>query len=96
MKKLYLAILAISMLFICGCGNGWELWKKDFKSDYAGGLEREYNIYTINGQLIKTISGTSYWTHSNGTVVMDVTIYNVKTNKKIDMVGNFIVIGEEK
>ncbi len=96
MKKVLFAVVAVGILFVSGCGNSWELTKKNLKSNYVGGIEREYKIYTIDGKLLQTITGTSYWEHSNGTVIMEITIYNVKTDKKFEIVGNFIITAEEK
>ena len=57
MKKILLLTILTLSLVLSGCGESFERVKKDFSSEYKGGLERIVTIYDINGNVLKEYSG---------------------------------------
>lgn len=55
MKKRFLPIILCTCL-LTGCAS-FDRACTDFKSDVAGGLQREINIYTANGDLMAHYEG---------------------------------------
>ena len=57
-KKVILTIAVIFAIgiFCAGCAS-WERFKTDMKSDMSGGLNRTINIYTADGELMRTYTG---------------------------------------
>ena len=45
------------LLTLTGCGESWERSKKDWDSEYNGGLERTISVYSYEGNLLKTYKG---------------------------------------
>lgn len=59
MKKkilILLSILILSTFCLTGCASVDRMFK-DVNSELSGGLEREVNIYTLDGTKIRTIKG---------------------------------------
>ena len=55
MKKRFLPIILCACL-LTGCAS-FDRACTDFKSDVAGGLQREINVYTANGDLMAHYEG---------------------------------------
>ena len=56
-KKILILCLTLGLSLMCvGCAS-WDRFVVDMKSDVGGGLERTINIYTADGELMKTYSG---------------------------------------
>jgi len=55
-KILMIVITFAICLGITGCSS-LERWSKDVKSDLGGGLNREVNVYSMDGAKIRTIRG---------------------------------------
>lgn len=59
MKKKILILcltLVLSLMLCVGCAS-WDRFKVDVKSDVGGGLDRTINVYTADGELMKTYTG---------------------------------------
>ena len=57
MKKLKnMLIILILVITMTGCAS-FERGIKDIKSDFKGGLNREINVYSYNGELIASYKG---------------------------------------
>lgn len=56
-KKFLVGILILGVAAMCtGCAS-WSRAMTDMKSDIGGGLERTINVYTADGELMKSYSG---------------------------------------
>jgi len=58
--KIFIAVLVTIIIVIIGIFVNSASFKRgvvDLKSDLAGGLNREINVYTADGQLIKHFEG---------------------------------------
>lgn len=65
-KKILISCLTLGLSFMCaGCAS-WDRFKVDVKSDVGGGLERTINVYTADGELMKTYSGKIDLEMTNG------------------------------
>ena len=47
----------ISMILLTGCTSSCERDLKDIQSDWGGGLNRQINIYSLDGNLIASHEG---------------------------------------
>lgn len=57
MKKLKnMLIILILVITMTGCAS-FDRGIKDIKSDFKGGLNREINVYSYNGELIASYKG---------------------------------------
>ena len=45
------------LLTLTGCDESWERTKKDWDSNYNGGLKRSISVYSYDGNLLKTYEG---------------------------------------
>lgn len=51
-------ILLIGLFIFTQCtGASWERTKKDLKSNYGGGIEREVTVYSYTGEKINSWTG---------------------------------------
>lgn len=58
MKRMLFSIAALSL--VVGCGNNWEMTKKNFKSDYTS-LKREVVVYdSMCGKELWRFTGVVY------------------------------------
>lgn len=56
-KKLVLLVMTVvTALTLTSCAS-WERGMKDFKSEVSGGLNRTVNVYSMTGELIKSVEG---------------------------------------
>lgn len=58
--KIFIAVVVTIIIVIIGIFVNSASFKRgvvDFKSDLTGGLNREINVYTADGQLIKHFEG---------------------------------------
>lgn len=63
MKKML--FIALSSFLLTGCGNSWEMFKKDFKSDYTK-LNRDVIVYdSFSGKELWRFSGEVYLNDDN-------------------------------
>jgi hypothetical protein len=90
MKKLLVAVL-LSVLLFTSCGMGWENWKKNVKSDFGGGLEREIVVSNmLTGETVWEYNGVAYIEGESTAGNITIVFYdkNNKT-KKADFLGTF-------
>lgn len=93
MKKILAAAgLVCVSLFAAGCGNGWELTKKNFKSDYSE-LYRTIKVYdSFTKDVLWEYTGVMYL--SDASKPGNVSIVYKKAGKyyKNDFVGQHIQV----
>ena len=95
-SALFVVAVVVIVFALSSCGNDWNLKMKNYESNY-GGLQRTIQVYTITGTLITEIKGKVYFENKSGdSGVGDVAIYDVNTQKKVDIIGNAIVIAKEE
>ena len=89
MKK-FIVLLLVVLLFT-SCGMGWEQAKKDLKSDFGGGIDRQItvmNLYT--GEVVWEFSGIAYIDDNSSTGDFSVIFKDVNgKTKKADFIGLF-------
>lgn len=57
-KKIITVFISCALLItFAGCGESWERTKKDWDSNYNGGLKRSISVYSYDGNLLKTYEG---------------------------------------
>ncbi len=90
-KKIIVGVLTIGIIFLlCGCGESWERSKKDWNSEYNGGLERTISVYSYDGNLLKTYKGKcDIEENESNKVLFDI------DGKRV-IIYNAVVIAEEK
>lgn len=90
-KKIIVGVLTIGIIFLlCGCGESWERTKKDWNSEYNGGLERTISVYSYEGNLLKTYKGKcDIEENESNKILFDI-------NGKRVIIYNAVVIAEEK
>lgn len=67
---LIVALIAICAVFAISCGESWERTKKDWSSEYGGGLNRTITVYDINGEVIEQFTGTFDIETDNATYIL--------------------------
>lgn len=90
-KKIIVGVLTIGIIFLlCGCGESWERSKKDWNSEYNGGLERTISVYSYEGNLLKTYKGKcDIEENESNKILFDI------DGKRV-IIYNAVVIAEEK
>lgn len=90
-KKIIVGVLTIGIIFLfCGCGESWERTKKDWDSNYNGGLERTISVYSYEGNLLKTYKGKcDIEENESNKILFDI------DGKRV-IIYNAVVIAEEK
>lgn len=90
-KKIIVGVLTIGIIFLlCGCGESWERKKKDWDSEYNGGLERTISVYSYKGNLLKTYKGKcDIEENESNKILFDI------DGKRV-IIYNAVVIAEEK
>lgn len=77
------------LLTLTGCGESWERTKKDWDSNYNGGLKRTISVYSYDGNLLKKYSGKcDIEENESNKVLFDI-------NGKRVIIYNAVVIAEE-
>lgn len=90
-KKIIVGVLAIGIIFLlCGCGESWERTKKNWNSEYNGGLERTISVYSYDGNLLKTYKGKCDIEENESSKIL----FDIDGKRVI--VYNAVVIAEEK
>ena len=90
-KKIIAGVLTIGIIvLLCGCGESWERTKKDWNSEYNGGLERTISVYSYEGNLLKTYKGKcDIKENESNKILFDI------DGKRV-IIYNAVVIAEEK
>lgn len=90
-KKIIVGVLTIGIIFLlCGCGESRERKKKDWNSEYNGGLERTISVYSYEGNLLKTYKGKcDIEENESNKILFDI------DGKRV-IIYNAVVIAEEK
>ncbi|MEF2708082.1 MAG: hypothetical protein ACLTLZ_00945 [Pseudoruminococcus massiliensis] len=90
-KKIIVGVLTIGIIFLlCGCSESWERKKKDWDSEYNGGLERTISVYSYEGNLLKTYKGKcDIEENESNKILFDI------DGKRV-IIYNAVVIAEEK
>lgn len=90
-KKIIVGVLTIGIIvLLCGCGESWERTKKDWDSEYNGGLERTISVYSYEGNLLKTYKGKcDIEENESNKILFDI------DGKRV-IIYNAVVIAEEK
>lgn len=90
-KKIIVGVLTIGIIFfLCGCGESWERTKKDWDSNYNGGLKRSISVYSYDGNLLKTYEGKCDIEENDSNKVL----FDIDGKRVI--IYNAVVIAEEK
>lgn len=88
-KKLIVGFLAIVILLtLAACGESWERTKKNYDSEYNGGLDRTITVYDYTGNKIAEYSGKCDIQTNENKVLFDL-------NDKRIIIYNAVVIAEE-
>lgn len=88
MKKLWGILFCI--LMISGCGNSWEMTKKNYQSDY-GELRREITIVnSFTGEIIWKYDGITYIQNSSEGDI-SILFYENGKPKKADFIGQGLI-----
>lgn len=89
MRKILIVLVLLVVMALTSCGMGWENFKKDFKSNVGGGLERVItvtNMYT--GELVWEYEGVAYIDGQSSSGDVTVVYYsNGGAIKKADFLG---------
>lgn len=94
MKRFIFAILCATMM--CGCGNNWEITKKNFKSDF-GDLERHVVVYdSWSNKTLWEYTGFVYLRESGQGNYSFMYYDEYGTVRKNDYIGNHIAIMMEE
>lgn len=90
-KKIIVGVFTIGIIvLLCGCGESWERTKKDWDSEYNGGLERTISVYSYEGNLLKTYKGKcDIEENESNKILFDI------DGKRV-IIYNAVVIAEEK
>lgn len=56
-KKLVLLVMTVATTLTLTSCSSVERGMKDFKSEVSGGLNRTVNVYSMTGELIKSVEG---------------------------------------
>lgn len=90
-KKIIVGVLTIGIIvLLCGCGESWERKKKDWNSEYNGGLERTISVYSYEGNLLKTYKGKcDIEENESNKILFDI------DGKRV-IIYNAVVVAEEK
>lgn len=90
-KKVLVAIVLSMVILLTSCGMGWQNFKKDFKSDLGGGLDRTIVVSNmLTGEVIWEHSGVSYI--NDKSTSGDITVVYRDRNgasRKADFIGIF-------
>ena len=73
MRKILVVLVLLMVMTLASCGMGWENFKKDFKSNVGGGLERVITVTNMfTGEVIWEYEGVAYirWQSSSGDVTV--------------------------
>lgn len=88
MRKLW-GVIVLSLM-LCGCGNRWEMTKKNYESDY-GKLSREITITnSFTGEVIWHFDGVTFITNSSEGDI-SILFYVDGQPKKADFIGQGII-----
>ena len=89
MKKVIVVVVLLVIVSLTSCGMGWENFKKDYKSNFGGGLERVItvkNMYT--GELVWEYEGVAYIDGESSSGDVTIVYYdNHGKIKKADFIG---------
>lgn len=73
MKKriIVMAVCALSVMIMTGCGASWDRTMKDISSNYGGGLDRTVTVYDMQGEPIREYTGKIDVEANEGKVLFD-------------------------
>lgn len=92
MKKVFAVVLIVSALvLLVSCGAGWERTKKNWNSNFDGGLIRQITVTNqLNGEVVWEYTGKSYINSNSSVGDITIIFYNeFGESKKADFIGNF-------
>lgn len=89
-KVTTVVLMVVLMMLLSSCGMSWQNWKKDFKSDLGGGLERTITVTNmLTGEEVWAHEGISYIKDDSGAGDVTIMYYNGRDVKKADFLGTF-------
>ena len=70
-KAVLIAALVASVTVLSGCGANWERQKKNWDSEFLGGLNREIIVYSATGAEVWRFIGKFDVDFSEGRILFD-------------------------
>jgi uncharacterized lipoprotein YehR (DUF1307 family) len=92
MKKVIVMLFVLFIaLTLTSCGASWEQTKKNWKSDYDGGIDREITVVNMRtGELVWSYTGKCYIDSTSTAGDITVIYYDeMGMSKKADFIGSY-------
>lgn len=70
-KAVLISALVASVTVLSGCGASWERQKKNWDSEFSGGLNREIIVYSATGAEVWRFTGKFDINFSEGRILFD-------------------------